>query len=132
MSLDEMKSVADDALENQRTVKHQQHFKGIKDKVIGHLSECQQSNQRHLSEVQHEVRVQQVASTKEVEHLRHELSQSFAEGSHYQNLFTTSRSGASESSSEIQHLRHERDHLNFYGRNLETANTGVSQQGSFS
>ena len=42
------------------------------------------------------------------------------EGSHYQNLFTTSTSGASESSSEIQQLRQERDHLNVHGRNLET------------
>ena len=31
----------------------------------------------------------------------------FAEGSHYQLLFTTSRSGASDSSSEIQQLQQE-------------------------
>ena len=51
--------------------------------------------------------------------MSHELSQPLAEGSHYQNLYTTSRSGASESSAEIQQLRQERDHLNVHDRNLE-------------
>ena len=45
---------------------------------------------RHLSE-DHEVQVLQVASGEEVEFLRRELSQSLAEGTHCQNLFTTSR-----------------------------------------
>ena len=61
----------------------------------------------------------QVASREEVEHFRRELSQSVAEGSHNQNLYMTSRFGASESSSEIRQLCQERDHLNFHGRNLE-------------
>ena len=51
--------------------------------------------------------------------MSHELSQPLAEGSNYQNLCRTSRSGASESSAEIRQLRQERDHLNVHGRNLE-------------
>ena len=85
-----------------------------------HLQEYQQGVRRHLSEAQHEVQVPRFASGEEVEHLRHELSQSLAEGSYYQNQSTTSRSGASESSSEIQQSRQERDHLNVHGHNLET------------
>ena len=42
---------------------------------------------------------------------------SVAEGSLYQNLVTTSRSGAPENSPETQHLRHERDHLTGHCRN---------------
>ena len=51
--------------------------------------------------------------------MSHELSQPLAEGSNYQNLCRTSRSGASESSAEIRQLRQECDHLNVHGRNLE-------------
>ena len=36
------------------------------------------------------------------------------------NLYTTSRSGASECSSEFQQLRHEREYLTVHCRNLET------------
>ena len=43
----------------------------------------------HLSEVQQEVQVQQVGNREEVVIVKHELSQSRAEGSHSQNLFTT-------------------------------------------
>ena len=64
--------------------------------------------------------VRQVVSREEVEKLRHDVSQSLAEGSHSPNLFTTSISGASESSSEIQQVRQERDHLSVHGRILET------------
>ena len=63
--------------------------------------------------------VQQVASGEEVEILRHESSQSLAERSHHQNLYTKNRSGAFENSLVIQQLRHERDHLIVHGRNLE-------------
>ena len=100
----EVMSVAGDAQENQR----QSHE---------YLQESQQSVRR-LSEVQQEVQVQQVANREEVEILSRELS--LAEASHHQNLHTTSRSGASESSSEILQLRQERDHLNVHDRNLET------------
>ena len=48
------------------------------------------------------------------------MSQSVAEGSLCQDLWTTCRSGASESASEIQQSRRERDHSNVHGRNLET------------
>ena len=41
--------------------------------------------------------------------MRHELSQSLAEGSHYLHLFATTISGASECSSDIQQLRHVRE-----------------------
>ena len=40
--------------------------------------------------------------------------------SHYQNLCTRNRSGASDTSSEIMQLRHEREHLTVHHRNLET------------
>ena len=43
--------------------------------------------------------------------MRHELSQFVARGSHSQDLYTTSRSGASEISPKFQQLRHERGHL---------------------
>ena len=72
------------------------------------------------------------ASREEFEKLRHELSQFHAEGSYDQILYTTSRCGASESSSEIQQLRQERDHLNDHCRNLETRNASMSKRGSFS
>ena len=121
--LNEMDSVADDALENQRrsllneaTAELRRHQRPSHK----HLQEHQQSVRRHLSDFQQEVQVQKVASSEELEILRHELSQSLAEGSHYQNLCTTSRSGASEGSSEFLRLRQERDHLNVHGRNLET------------
>ena len=68
-----------------------------------HLQEYQHGVRCHLSEVHHEIQVQQVASREELEMLRRELSQSFAQGSHYQNLFRTSRSSASERLSGIQH-----------------------------
>ena len=54
---------------------------------------------------------------EEVDILRHELSQSLAEGSHWENRNATSRSGASESSSEVQQLPQERDHVNVHVRN---------------
>ena len=118
-----MKSVAGDALENQRrsllndaTAELQRHQRQSSE----HLQEYQQGVWRHLSAVQHQDQVQQVASREQVEISRRELSQSFAEASNYQSQCTTSRSGASESSSEIQPLRQERDHLNVHGRNLET------------
>ena len=95
-------------------MKQHQNFKGIKDKIT---NICENVNR---PEVQQEVRVQQDASREEVEHLRHELSQSHAEGSHCQSLCTTRKSGASERSSEMQQLRYDCDHLNAYGRNLET------------
>ena len=75
-----------------------------------HQKEYQQSVRRHVSEAQQEVQVQQVASREEVDMFRHELSQSLAEGSHCEILFTTSRSDASERSSENQQLRQKRDH----------------------
>ena len=85
-----------------------------------HLKEYQHGVWHHLPEDQQQVQVQQVASNEVVEFLRHELSQSLAEGSHYQNLYTTSRNGASRSSSEIVQLRHERGQLTVHGHNLKT------------
>ena len=85
-----------------------------------HPQEYQQYVPRHLSEVQQEVQVQQVASWEEVEHMRHELTQSLAEGSHYFNLFTRSISDASDRSSETQQLRHGRKHWPAHSRNSET------------
>ena len=60
----------------------------------------------------------------------HELSQFFAEGSHYQNLFTTSTSGASENSSDIQQLRHEREQFTVHCCNLETETLRCQSAGS--
>ena len=51
-----------------------------------HQQVYQQRVRRHLSEVQQEVHAQQIASGEEFDRLRHELSQSPAEGSHYQNF----------------------------------------------
>ena len=76
-----------------------------------------------MSEVQQDVQVRQVASG-EVENLRRELSQSHVEGSHVQNLKTTSRSGSSENSSENQQLRLEREQLMVDSHNLETGKRG--------
>ena len=50
------------------------------------------------------------------------MSQSLAEGSHCQNLYTTSRSGAPESSSEVQQSRQEHGHLDVSTHNLEAEN----------
>ena len=82
VSLNEMHSDASNALENQRrsllsdaTPELQRHQKQSHE----HLQEYQ----RHLSEVQQEVQVQQIASAEEVEHLRHEVSQYLVEGSPY-------------------------------------------------
>ena len=111
----EMQSVTCDALENLRRnllIEATAELQWRQTQSREHLQEYKQCVQRHFSEVQQQVHVQQVARREEVEILRHELSRSLAEGSHYQNLFTTSRSGASESSSDIQQLRQERDHLN--------------------
>ena len=73
-----------------------------------------------LSEVPQEVEVRKGASRKEVDIWRHELSQCLVEGSHYRNLYTTSRSVTSETLSEIQQLGHDREHLIVRSRNLET------------
>ena len=80
MLLDEMNSVADDALENLRRIFSVKQFQNFK-------RQQKHSVQRHMSEVQHEVQTQQAASTEDIDHVRHELSQSLAGGSHYQNLF---------------------------------------------
>ena len=119
--LNEMTSVPSDALENQRrsllneaTAELQRHQRQSHE----HLQEYQQGVRRHVSEVRQEVQVQQVASREDVEILRRELSQCLAERAHGQNRLTTSRSGASESSSEIQQLRHEREHLTVHNHNL--------------
>ena len=111
-----MNSVAGDALENQR----RNLLSEPNSKIQRHrwpnqvrLQEYQQGVQRHLPEVQNEVRSQHVASGEELETFTQDLSQSLAEGSLDQTLFTTSRSGAYESSAEIQQLRHEREHFDF-------------------
>ena len=105
MFLNEMNGAAGDALDNQRrsllndaTAELQRHQR----QNHQHLQEYQQGLRRHLSEGSQVVQIHQVATREEVAILRRELSQSFSEGSHYQNVFTTSRSGASESSSAIQ------------------------------
>ena len=104
--LNEMTSCACAALENQgRSV-----LSEATAAVQMYQKEYQQSVRRHVSEAQQEVQVQQVASREEVDMFRHELSQSLAEGSHCEILFTTNRSNASERSSEIQQLRQERDY----------------------
>ena len=46
-----------------------------------------------------------------MDNLRHDLSQSLAERTLYEHLFSTSRSGASGSSSEVHQLRQEHDTL---------------------
>ena len=48
------------------------------------------------------------------------MSPYLSEGSHYLNLYPTSRSSASESSSEMKQLRHDRVILIVRSRNLET------------
>ena len=63
--------------------------------------------------------------------LIHELSRSLAVGSHYQNLYTTSRSVAPERSSAIQQLRQERDHMNVHGRTLGKRNASMSNKVRF-
>ena len=100
-----MNSVARDALENHKRnllIEANSEIQRHKKKSRESLQEYQQSVPRHLSEVQQELQVQQVARRwEEVDILRHELSQSLAEGSHYQNMYTTSRCGTSESSSSM-------------------------------
>ena len=103
-SLNELNRVAGDALEEPETK--------FARWTNGRIERHQWRSHERLQEYQQGVR--QVVREEEVEKLRH------VEGSHYQNLFTTSTSGASESSSETQQLRQERDHLNIHGRNLET------------
>ena len=99
-SLNEMQSVAGDALGNQRI--------GLIDEATAelprhqmqcheHLQGYQRDVRRHLSEVRHQVQAQQVARKENVENLRHEVSQSLAERSRYQNLHRTHKSGASGS-----------------------------------
>ena len=61
-----------------------------------------------------------VPAGTEGEILRRELSQSLAEGSQCQNLYSTSTCDASENSSENLQLRHEREHVTVHSRNLET------------
>ena len=100
-------------------MKQRQKFTGIQGKVTNICKKYQQSVQHHVSEVQTEVQFQLVASGEEVDYLRHELTQCLVEGSHYQNLETTSRCGASENSSEIQQVQQELDHLTVRRRKLE-------------
>ena len=80
--LNEMNCVASDELENKRrsslneaTTELERHQRQRHE----HLQDCHQSVRRHVSEVQHQVQVQQVARKEEVEHLRHELAQCLAE-----------------------------------------------------
>ena len=80
-----MNSVAGDAQENHRrsllsepTAELQRH----QSESHEHLQEYQQGVRRLLSEVHQEVQVQQVAGKEEADNLRHELSQSLAEGSY--------------------------------------------------
>ena len=92
--------------------KQRQNFKGIKGKVTSARKNiCQEFNKKSKSNW---LRVE-----KKLKKLRHELSQSLLEGSHCQNLYTTSRSGASETSSEMQQLRHEDEHWTLHSRNLD-------------
>ena len=72
-----MKSVAGDALENQRrsllteaTAELQRHQRQSQE----HLQEYQRGVRRPLSEVQYEVQDQQVANGEEVENKRHGVS----------------------------------------------------------
>ena len=76
-----------------------------------HVQENNQDVQRDLSDLQNEHQSPQVSSSQEVDNLRHELSQSLAEGTLYQNRYTTNILDASESSPEIQQLRSARDTL---------------------
>ena len=79
--LKEMISVASEALDNQRrsllheaTTQLQRHQRQSHEHLLGY----QWTIRRHLSEVQQEVQIQQVASREEVETMRHELSQSLS------------------------------------------------------
>ena len=125
-SMNEMNGVASDALAHQRKSFAQRSndrgFTGHQRQSHGHLQEYQQG-------VRKEVQIHQVASSEEVESLRHELSQ---EDRIIRICVRHCRSGASESSSEIMQLGQERDHLNVHGRNLETRKVSMSQRGSFS
>ena len=104
---DDLNCVAGDAVENQ--TRHLLREAGSEHQRHRTLNQkYQQEVQRHVSEVLNEVHSQQVASREGVDILRHELSHSPAEGTHYQNLYTSGRSGASEGSSEMQQLRQER------------------------
>ena len=125
MLLDEMNSVAGDALEWKSreeacSVEQIQNFRRHERQNHEHLQEYQQDVERHLAEVQNEVQSHQIASREESKNMRHELTQSLFEEARRQTLYTTSRSGASESSSENQQFRHERDSLITHCRSLET------------
>ena len=130
-----MKSVAGDALENKRRSllnEAKAELPRHQTQSHEHLHEFQQGVRRQMSEVQQEVQVQ-VQQWLPVEKkwtiLRHAVSQSLSEGPQSPNLFTTSRSGASESSSETQQLRQEHDHLHVHGRKFETET--LACQGAF-
>ena len=114
--LKEMNSVAGDALENQRRIvcslKQRQTFKGIKGQVASICKNIRRVFDAISQKFNKMSKSNRLRVGKKLKILRQELSQSLAEGSHYQNLFTTCRSGASESSSEIQQLRRERAHFN--------------------
>ena len=95
-----MNSVAGDALEN--------HKRSLLNEVTAelqhqrqsheHLQECQESVRRHWSEVQQVVQVQQVAS-REVDKLETRMCLRLSQkDSIIKNLYTKSRSGASENS----------------------------------
>ena len=74
MSLNEMNSVAGDALENLRRSLLSEATAELQRQSREHLQEYQQGVRRHMSEGQQEVQVQQGASREEVENLRREFS----------------------------------------------------------
>ena len=94
------------------------------DEATAEYQRHQRQSHEHLQEYLHRSSAISSSPTgcekRQVEHWTDELSQSLAEGSHYQNLYTTIRSGASESSSEIQQFQNERDHVTVHSRILET------------
>ena len=95
-----------------RSAKQMQNFKNIRGRIKNILKKISKMfNALKIPEVQKKVQSQQVASGEELQNFRHELSQSLVEGAHYQTLYNTSRSGASENSSDFLHLRQERDSL---------------------
>ena len=128
--LNVINAVAGDALQNHKrslrnaaTTELQRHRRPSHD----HLQENQQGVRRHMSEVRQEVQVHQVASGEEVDILRHELSQSLAAGSPYQNLYTTCRLGASKAPPTVRSCDKNVITLMFHGRNLGNRNASKSK-----
>ena len=111
--LNKINSVAGDALDNQ--------IRSLLNEATAELQKASKAKSRTCHKFNKKSKVNRLRAEKELFFFsRNELSQSLAQGSHCQNLCTTRRSGAFASPSDIQQSQQESDHLNVYGRNLET------------